>query len=78
MDNGNLPVHGIKQENSGKRNSPVVEKKVEVKREVFDQPEVKEEFLDNFKEEAVEFENYDKEPELTIDMPAKTIVEACK
>ncbi|KAL0267841.1 UNVERIFIED_CONTAM: hypothetical protein PYX00_009996 [Menopon gallinae] len=81
MDNGNLPVHGIKQENSGKRNSPVVEKKVapvEVKREVFDQAEVKEEFLDNFKEEAVEFDNYDKEPELTIDMPAKAIIEACK
>lgn len=80
MDGANLSA--VKQENV-KQNSTGVERKssplVEIKSEVIEQPEVKEELFDSLKDEPVEFDvSGEKEPELTIDMPAKSIIEACK
>lgn len=82
MDNSNIS-QTIKQENNVKQNSPALERKsspaVEIKSEILDNPEVKEEFLEKLKDEDFEYENFgDKEPELTIDMSAKAILEASK
>lgn len=79
MDNGTL----IKQENNAKPSTPAERKfsppVVEIKTEILDNPEVKEEFLEKLKDEDFEYENFgDKEPELTIDMPARQIMEISK
>lgn len=87
MDNTNVNSP-LKQENILKENSPTVSQKKspsmpEVKTEVdpasLEQVEIKQEFIDSLKEEAFEYENFtEKEPELTIDMSAKKILETCK
>lgn len=87
MDNTNL-TSPLKQENVIKQNSPVVGQKkspplTEIKTEAepvsIEPVEIKQEFIESLKEEAFEYESFfDKEPELTIDMPAKKIIEICK
>ncbi|KAK6618017.1 hypothetical protein RUM44_002459 [Polyplax serrata] len=85
MENANINS-SLKQE--GRQNTPTVAQKkspplTEIKTEVdsmtLEPVEIKQEFIDSLKEEALEYESFsEKEPELTIDMPAKKILEICK